>query len=89
MFAILLTGFAEASNDAGDPSNVHGLFSVHNRTAGSAYQKPHPAQLGRPAFRSSPRFTLVENPTNQNHQVAPCDRPRNTEGSRASPQADR
>jgi hypothetical protein len=31
---------------------------------------------------SSPRFTLVENPTNQNHQVAPCDRPRNTEGSK-------
>jgi hypothetical protein len=28
-----------------------------------AYQKPHPAQLGRPAFRSSPRFTLVERKT--------------------------
>ena len=39
------------------------MFSVRNRAAGCAYQKPHPAQLGRPAFRSSPRFTLVERKT--------------------------
>jgi hypothetical protein len=31
----------------------------------------------------------AQNPTGQNHQVAARDRPRNTEGSRASPQADR